>query len=127
MSILSWLLKPKRKTRWGTVDYNAKKMRRQYPLDRNGYFGTKAKNSQVIYSENHIKDARSFFYKLGAGGKKKNLSNGRGIQKTMTDGGIVVYREKTTTPNSPAVDLNKMTGIVKNQKIHFIRKGKNGK
>jgi hypothetical protein len=31
------------------------------------------------------------------------------------------------TPNSPAVDLNRMTGVVKNQKIHFIRKSKNGK
>jgi hypothetical protein len=42
----------------------------------------------------------------------------------MKDGGRVIYREKTSMPNSPAVNLSEMKGEVKNQKIHFEREEK---
>ena len=106
----------------GTVDYNAHKMRSRYPTTKGGYFGEKGKNSRVIYSKNHIKESKSFYSQISKGGSEKTLDNGKGVQKTMKDGGIVSYREKTSTPNSPAVDLGKMKGEIKNQKIHFERR-----
>ena len=44
----------------------------------------------------------------------------------MKDGGRVIYRERTSTPDSPAVNLSEMKGKVKNQKIHFERRKNNG-
>ena len=44
--------------------------------------------------------------------------------KIMNDSGVVTYREKTTTPNSPAVDFGNMKGKVKNQRVHFLKKEK---
>lgn len=40
----------------------------------------------------------------------------------MKDGGKVIFRKKTSTPNSPAVSLGNMKGEVKNQKIHFVKR-----
>lgn len=109
----------------GSVDYNAHKMRKKYPLTEHGYFGKKGKgDSRVIYSDRHEKEAECFYSKISKGGKKELLKNGHGEQKTMKDGGMVIYRRKTSTPNSPAVDLGKMKGKVKNQKIHFEKRRK---
>ena len=51
------------------------------------------------------------------------MDNGKGTKTIMRDGGVVTYRENTKTKNSPAVDFGKMTGKVKNQRVHFIEKG----
>lgn len=40
----------------------------------------------------------------------------------MKDGGKVIYRKITSTPNSPAVSLGNMKGRAKNQKIHFVKR-----
>lgn len=117
--------KPKK----GTVARNAQRMQQKYPLTEHGYFGEKGKgNSRVIYSNNHIKEACYFYSQVSKGGKRGVLSNGHGEVKTMKDGGKVIYRKTTSTPNSPAVNLGNMKGKVKNQKIHFeVRRMKNGK
>lgn len=108
----------------GTVDYNADRNKNRYPTDNYGYFGTAGDNKRVIYSNNEIKESKKFYSSIGRGGKEKALDNGRGKQKIMKDGGAVTYREKTSTPNSPAVDLGKMKGRIKNQRVHFIKKEK---
>ena len=54
-------------------------------------------------------------------GTEKRLSNGHGVRKIMKDKGLVVYRPKTSTKESPAIDLSNMNGFIKNQKIHFIK------
>lgn len=106
-----------------TVDYNAYKIRKEYPLNEYGYFGKKGKGkSRVIYSDNHDKDAKHFYSKIGKGGKRELLLNGHGEQRTMKDGGKVIYRKITSTPNSPAISLGNMKGRVKNQKIHFVNR-----
>ena len=102
----------------GTVDYNAHKTRRKYPLNEQGYFGKKG-NTRVIVSNDQNQEAKCFYAMISKGGKEKPLPNGHGVQKMMKYGGTVVYREKTSTLNSPAVNLGNMKGKIKNQKIHF--------
>lgn len=123
----------KEKGRRGTVGYNAHKMRREYPMTKSGYFGEKGKSKgkaskkepvRVIQSKNQFETANDFYLKISKGGKETRLSNGHGKQKIMKDGGRVVYREKTSTPDSPAVNLSEMKGKVKNQKIHFEKENK---
>ena len=106
-----------------TVDYNAKKMRKEYPLNEYGYFGTAGDNKRIISSKNHIKESKEFYSKASSGGKAMAMDNGKGTKTIMRDGGVVTYRENTKTKNSPAVDFGKMTGKVKNQRVHFIEKG----
>ena len=106
--------------RWTTMPIKCEK---KYPTTSGGYFGTKGDNKRVIYSSNQYKESKEFYSKVSKGGVEAPLPNGRGKQKVMKDGGKVVYREKTSTNDSPAVDLGKMKGRVKNQRIHFIKKG----
>ena len=104
-----------------TVERNAQKMAKKYPLTAEGYFGAKGKGSaRVIVSNDQNQDAKCFYAMISKGGKEKPLLNGHGMQKKMKYGGTVVYRGKTSTLNSPAVSLGKMKGKIKNQKIHFI-------
>ena len=113
---------PKRKR--GTVDYNAHKNRKIYPTTNGGYFGEKGKSRRVIYSDNQYEESKRFYSKIGKGGEETPLPNKHGMQKTMKDGGRVVYREETSTIESPAVDLGLMKGKIKNQRIHFERRKK---
>ena len=125
MGLIKWLFGcTKKKREKGTVDYNAHKMRRKYPTTKGGYFGVAGDNKRVIYSNNQYKEAKQFYSKAGRGGKEKLLPNAHGVKKIMKDGGVVSYRQKTSTPDSPAVDFGKMKGKVKNQRIHFIKKEK---
>ncbi|MBQ4269619.1 MAG: hypothetical protein IJB97_08235 [Clostridia bacterium] len=123
MGLLKWILGCSQKNgKRGTVDYNAHKMRKKYPLTQGGYFGKKGENRRVIYSENQYKESKRFYSKVSKGGRQKTNPNGRIKQKIMKDDGVVTYREKTSTKDSPAVDFGKMKGQVKNQRIHFIKK-----
>ena len=112
------------KRKKGTVDYNAYKNRKIYPTTKGGYFGVQGKNRRVIYSEDQVIESKQFYSKLGSGGEEKPLPNGHGTKMIMKDGGVVTYREETSTQGSPAVDFGKMQGQVKNQRIHFIKKEK---
>lgn len=82
------------KTKRGTVDHNAHRMRKKYPLSKGGYFGEKGDNKRVVHAENQIKESKKFYTQVSRGGKNKPMSNGRGSQKIMKDGGVVTYREK---------------------------------
>ena len=114
----------KKRTEKGTVDYNAHKNRKKYPTTKGGYFGETGDNKRVIYSKNQFEEAKRFYSKMGKGGEEEPLPNAHGVKKIMKDGGVVSYREKTSTKDSPAVDFGKMKGRVKNQRIHFIKKEK---
>lgn len=101
-----------------------------YPINTSGYFGEIGKSNSVairqIFSDDPVKEAQSFYEKLSFGGIEENLPNGKGKKTTLRDGTIIVYREKTSTPDSPAVEINvrysKEHGKIKSQKIHFERK-----
>ena len=106
------------------MDYNAHKNKKKYPTTKGGYFGVAGDNRRVIYSQNQYKESKQFYSKMSKGGTEEPLQNGHGKKKIMKDGGVVAYREKTSTKDSPAVDFGKMKGRVKNQRIHFIKKEK---
>lgn len=111
-----------RERKQSSVVDNAKSMKKDYKLTPKGYFGEKGKNCRIIKTENPLKTAADFYEKISHGGVQKLLSNGKGIQTIFEDGSRIVYRIKTSTPGSPAIDISIsiFKGIAK-QKIHFIK------
>lgn len=105
-----------------SVSDNAKRVAKKYNLDKNGYFGTKGKNARIFKSNDPIKSSADFYKKISKGGKQSVLPNGKGVQSIFGDGSRVVYRVKTSTPNSPAVDISiSIYSGIRKQKIHFIK------
>lgn len=101
---------------------NVQTASQKYRLTQSGYFGNKGKNSRVIESKNPVATSKDFYSLLSKGGKKSKLANGKGVQTVFPDGTRIVYRVKTSTPNSPAVDISvSIVSLVKRQKIHFVK------
>lgn len=114
------------------VDNNIHYTAREYGLSPSGYFGEKGKKGSAnwirqIVTKNPEAEAGRFYDLLTDGGKENPLSNGHGYITTMPDGSKITIRIKTSSKDSPAVDL-KLEGVhngVKiHQKIHFVRKEK---
>lgn len=104
-----------------SIDENAKYVKEKYGLDENGKFCESTKRAQVYRSKNPIEDSVDFYEKLGTGGRKDFLPNGHGTRTFLDDGSVITHRIVTSTPNSPAVDINITSpSFVKSQKIHFI-------
>lgn len=59
--------------------------------------------------------------------ESKKLSNGKGKVTKMRDGSIISYRPISSSDGSPAIDINirksRNSGGIKQQKIHFVKKG----
>lgn len=95
----------------------------------NGYFGAEGKGRRVrvIYSDDPVISGKEFYSKISYGGIEKDLPNGKGKITYMADGSIVTYRPKTKSDDYPGVEINISksvnTGGVKQQKIHFGKKG----
>lgn len=97
-----------------------------------GFFGDRGDSTKVrtrhITSNNPIKTSKDFYRKIAYGAIEKNLPNNKGKVAKLKDGTIITYREISSSDGSPAVDINikKSTDSkdVKQQKIHFIKKGK---
>lgn len=105
-----------------SVTDNIKSVAKKYGLNKSGYFGAKGKNSRVFKSNDPIKASADFYKKISKGGKQSKLPNGKGVQTIFSDGSRVVYRVKTSTPGSPAVDISiSIYSGIKKQKIHFIK------
>ncbi len=90
-----------------------------------GYFGKNHGHSnnsvRTIYSDNPADTAKQFFSRLSYGGVDISKD---GITMTQThDGSIITYRVQTSSPGSPAVDINIIQSThsagIKKQKIHF--------
>ncbi len=106
---------------FGSISNNAKAMSSKYPID-NGYFGTKGKNHRVIYSKNQYETASDFYSRISRGGSEKSLPNNKGKINYLEDGTKIVYRPKTSTPDSPAVEITVYyPNSVRGQKIHFLK------
>ena len=70
--------------------------------------------------------ARAFWRALSRGGRRVPLPNGKGDRAIFDDNSLVVYRPRTGTPGSPAIEISIATpghGLPPLQKIHFLRKG----
>ena len=105
-----------------SVTDNTKNVAKKYNLNSNGFFGVKGKHSRIFKTDNPIETSADFYKRISKGGVEETLPNGKGVQTIFDDGSRVVYRVKTSTPNSPAIDIsiNDYSGIRK-QKIHFIK------
>jgi len=90
-----------------------------------GYFGKNDGHSnnsvRTIYSNNPVDTAKQFFSRLSYGGIDIS-KNGTTMTQTH-DGSIITYRVQTSSPGSPAVDINIVQSThaagIKKQKIHF--------
>ncbi len=92
---------------------------------KTGKFGDKGKNSQIIKATDPVAESLKFFNKISKGGDISKLANGKGDRVDFTDGTTITYRVVTSTPKSPAVDINVKVynkGKISSQKIHFIKK-----
>ena len=104
-----------------TISGNAEEMKKDYPYTKNGKFGEKGKNAQIIKTDTPAKTSIDFYNRLRKGGKIEPLPNGKGTMTTLPDGTIITHRLVTKTPNSPAVDINvKHSQVIKSQKVHFV-------
>lgn len=93
----------------------------KYPY-KNGKFGNEGKNCQVINTDTPIKTSNDFFNELTGGMDVEPLGNGKGWRAQSEDGTTITYRPVTSTPNSPAIDINTKKAKappIKGQKIHF--------
>ncbi len=105
-----------------SVSDNARNVAKRYSLSKNGYFGTKGKNTRVFKSSDPLKESADFYKKISRGGVERVLPNGKGVQTVFPDNSSVVYRVITKTLDSPAVEIIvKTAGQIKSQKIHFIK------
>ena len=104
-----------------TIEENAKLVKEKYGLDENGMFCQSTKRAQVYKSKTPVEDSIEFYEKLGTGGKKEELPNGHGTRTTLSDKTVITHRIITSTPDSPAVDINiQSPSFIKSQKIHFV-------
>ncbi len=97
-----------------------------------GLFGDKGKAKiksgyyRQILSNDPISTAKEFYSLIAKGGIENKLPNNKGLFTKLKDGTIIVFREITSTPNSPAVEINikgsNTTSGIKGQKIHFEKK-----
>jgi hypothetical protein len=107
------------------IDENAERIKSEFPLTNNGFFGSKGKHVRVIESDNPEETSNDFYTKIGNGGIRTELKNGRGTKTELSDGTVIVHRLITSTPGSPAVTITITSSKnVKSQKIHFIRRKK---
>lgn len=110
------------------TDNNIHYTAQEYGLSSSGYFGKKGKKGSAswirrIYTENPAVEAMKFYELLSNGGSEVPLTNGHGFVTTMPDGSKITLRIKTSSKNSPAVDLNFKgfhNGVKPRQKIHFV-------
>ena len=113
-----------------SIGENLTKIRENY-LFSNGLFGSRGNSSREstrhIESKNPALTSKDFYDKLAYGGIEMNLPNGKGKITKMEDGSIISYRIVSSSDGSPAVDINirksRDSGGIKQQKIHFVKKG----
>lgn len=102
----------------GILSENIKALSSEHPLNSGGRFGRRGQGrTQVVKVPDPQATARHFFLKLGKGGVKSTLSNGKGEVIRFDDGSRVVFRPQSKS-GGPAIDItNTATG--NNYKIHF--------
>lgn len=115
----------------GALNDNVGALAKDFPLSKNGYFGSAGKNNptRVIISNDPHSTAKSFWKKLSKGGDSSTTANGH--QKVaFGDSSIAIFRPTTSTPNSPSIKIinkNPANGLTAVQNIHFVssKGGKN--
>ena len=116
---------------YNSIGDNLSKVANDYHYS-NGYFGysAKGKDNRVrhIVCNNPLATSKDLYNKLTYGGIEKVMPNGKGVFTKMKDGTIISYREYLSSDGTPVVDVNIRKSIdtsgIKQQKIHFVKKGR---
>jgi hypothetical protein len=117
-----------------SISDNLPDVTKDYPLT-NGLFGKQGNssrdNTRHIDSDDPISTSKDFYDRISQGSTESTLSNGKGVSAKLSDGTIITYRKVSSSDGSPVVDINirksSNSGGVKQQKIHFTKKGDNKK
>lgn len=106
-----------------TLSSNIKDLGIKYPLNSEGKFGKpgSGKNTQQVSSKDPLATGHEFFKKLSAGGKTKDLANGKGKITTFPDKSTIVYRPVSTSDGSPALSIIVKGPSGLDYKIHFVK------
>lgn len=109
-----------------------------YVLDGLGFFGEKANDTvRRISSSDPLATMQDFVKKATEGAEIKELSNGKGYIAKFSDGFQIIYREKSSSDGSPALEIwtniksrNASSTVeieisgqkfkIRYQKIHFV-------
>lgn len=106
------------------LDANAAFLHPRFKVQKDGCFCERGRgtgiNKRQYISDDPLSDAVEFFEALSRGGSSRRFP--KGIIKTLDDGTRITFREVTSTPDSPAVEIGRSASqFIKNQKIHFER------
>lgn len=112
---------------------NLTKTAKKYKMTKGGYFGEKSKTAKkertrTIFCKNSpYKEAKKFFKSLTQGYIAKPLPTKYGMGKIVIfdDDTTITFRPVTSSPKSPAVDIQISSSSpkgLKKQKIHFAKK-----
>lgn len=111
-----------------------------YVLNEVGFFGEKANDTvRHIFGKNPLETMKDFVEKATKGAEIKALANGKGYIAKFSDGFQIIYREKSSSDGSPALEIwtnirtrNASSTVeieisgqrlkVSYQKIHFVTK-----
>jgi hypothetical protein len=90
-----------------------------------GNFGGKGSGRvRVIHSRDPVRDAERFWARLSHDGTVSSVKVGV-MRVLFADGSFAIFRITTSSPGSPAIELNfksPIAGISPRQKIHFVSK-----
>lgn len=111
---------------------NLSKVNKNYIQSVDGFFGEVGKAGvdeiRQIDVDDVISESKKFYDTIAYGGIETKLPKWNGVRTELRDGTIIVYRVITSTPNSPAVEINVRKSNdncgLKYHKIHFEKRGK---
>ena len=117
---------------------NFKSLIVDYVLNEVGFFGEKANDTvRHIFGQNPLETMKDFVEKATKGAEIKALANGKGYIAKFSDGFQIIYREKSSSDGSPALEIwtnirtrNASSTVeveisgqklkIRYQKIHFV-------
>lgn len=114
-----------------SIRINAMRIQDEFPM-RKGYFGIPGQSGNAhvrnIISDEPLKTATKFFQRISDGSHVERRQTSKGgtlLLAYLSDGGIVSFRDCSSSDGSPVVEINILRstdhGIVKQQKIHFVK------
>lgn len=115
-----------------SLQENLEELVRRFPVDANGYFGTRGKSRSTsvrnIVTETPGRTAAEFASIAAANPSVMRALPGKGFTWIMCDGDRVTHRWTSTSDGTPVVELtcNGILGIA-DQKIHFVLAKKGGR
>ena len=79
------------------------------------------KGNRIYECDDPMTESKVFYKALGRGASDRPVKGVDAIQRELSDGTLITYRQRTSIPDSPAVQISKSASEkVRNQKVHFV-------